>query len=34
MVCRREITLTQAQQALETNWYSAWLRYVVATGHL
>jgi hypothetical protein len=34
MVCRRELTLTQAQQALETNWYSAWLRYVVATGHI
>jgi hypothetical protein len=34
MVCRRELTLTQAQQALETNWYSAWLRYVVATGHM
>ena len=34
MVCRRELTLAQAQQALETNWYSAWLRYVVATGHI
>jgi hypothetical protein len=34
MVCRRELTLTQAQTALETNWYSAWLRYVVATGHM
>jgi hypothetical protein len=34
MVCRRELTLVQAQQALETNWYSAWLRYVVATGHM
>ena len=34
MVCRRELTLTEAQHALETNWYAAWLRYVVATGHL
>jgi hypothetical protein len=34
MVCRRELTLVQAQHALETNWYSAWLRYVLATGHL
>jgi len=34
MVCRRDLTLAQAQKALETNWYSAWLRYVVATGHL
>jgi hypothetical protein len=34
MVCRRELTLPQAQQALETNWYSAWLRYVVASGHI
>jgi ABC-type transport system substrate-binding protein len=34
MVCRRELTLTQAQQALEKNWYSAWLRYVVGTGHI
>jgi len=34
MVCRRELTLTQAQHALETNWYAAWLRYVVATGHI
>jgi hypothetical protein len=34
MVCRRELTLVQAQQALEQNWYSAWLRYVVATGHI
>jgi hypothetical protein len=34
MVCRRELTLAQAQQALENNWYSAWLRYVVATGHI
>jgi hypothetical protein len=34
MVCRRELTLAQAQRALETNWYAAWLRYVVATGHI
>jgi ABC-type transport system substrate-binding protein len=34
MVCRRELTLTQAQHALEHSWYSAWLRYVVATGHI
>jgi hypothetical protein len=34
LVCRRELTLAQAQQALENNWYSAWLRYVLATGHI
>jgi hypothetical protein len=34
LVCRGELALSQAQQALETNWYSAWLRYVVATGHV
>jgi hypothetical protein len=34
MVCRRELTLAQAQQALEANWYTAWLRYVVSTGHI
>jgi len=33
-VCRRFITLKQAQRALESNWYAAWLKYVVATGHL
>jgi hypothetical protein len=33
-VCRRFITLKQAQRALEANWYAAWLKYVVATGHL
>jgi hypothetical protein len=33
LVCRRYITLTRAQRALETNWYAAWLKYVVATGH-
>jgi hypothetical protein len=34
LVCRGELTLGQAQNALETNWYSAWLRWVVATGHI
>ena len=34
MVCRGELTLAQAQHELETNWYTGWLRYVVATGHL
>lgn len=34
LVCRRTLTLAQAQRALETNWYSAWLRYVVATGRV
>ena len=34
LVCRRVLTLAQAQHALETNWYSAWLRWVVATGHI
>lgn len=34
MVCRRSVTLVQAQQALEKNWYVAWLRYVVAGGHV
>ncbi len=33
LVCRRSITLVQAQQALEADWYAAWLRYVVAGGH-
>jgi hypothetical protein len=33
-VCRRFLTLKQAQRALESNWYAAWLKYVVATGHL
>jgi hypothetical protein len=33
MVCRRSVTLVQAQHALETDWYAAWLKYVVATGH-
>jgi hypothetical protein len=34
LVCRRFLTLRQAQRALETDWYAAWLKYVVATGHL
>ncbi len=34
LVCRRFLTLRQAQRALEKNWYAAWLKYVVATGHL
>jgi hypothetical protein len=34
LVCRRFLTLKQAQRALERNWYVAWLKYVVATGHL
>jgi hypothetical protein len=32
-VCHRFLTLRQAQRALETNWYAAWLKYVIATGH-
>lgn len=34
LVCRRLVSLTQAQHALEANWYSAWLTYVVAAGHV
>jgi hypothetical protein len=34
MVCRRTLSLAAAQRALESDWYAAWLRYVVATGHL
>ena len=34
MVCRRLVTLKHAQHALETDWYAAWLKYVVATGHI
>jgi hypothetical protein len=34
MVCRRLVTLKHAQKALETDWYAAWLKYVVATGHI
>lgn len=33
LVCRQEMSLTSAQHILETDWYSAWLRYVVAAGH-
>jgi hypothetical protein len=32
--CHRSISLIQAQRALEKDWYAAWLRYVVATGHI
>jgi hypothetical protein len=34
MVCGRAITLGHAQHALERDWYAAWLKYVVATGHI
>jgi len=34
MVCQGDVTLATAQHALEANWYSAWLRYVIATGHV
>lgn len=34
LVCRRLISLAQAQRELERNWYSAWLTNVVATGHV
>jgi hypothetical protein len=34
MVCRRTLSLTQAQHDLKSDWYAAWLRYVVATGHV
>jgi hypothetical protein len=34
MVCHRSISLIQAQRALEKDWYAAWLRYAVATGHI
>jgi hypothetical protein len=34
LVCRRALPLAQAQHDLETDWYAAWLRYVVATGHV
>ncbi|HEX9041134.1 MAG TPA: hypothetical protein VF838_08905 [Trebonia sp.] len=33
LVCRRTLSLTEAQRDVETDWYAAWLRYVVATGH-
>jgi hypothetical protein len=32
LVCRRTLSLAQAQRDEESNWYAAWLRYVVATG--
>jgi hypothetical protein len=32
LVCRRAISLVQAQRDLEKNWYTAWLTYVVADG--
>jgi hypothetical protein len=32
LVCHRTLTLAEAQHDEETNWYAAWLRYVVATG--
>lgn len=32
LVCRRSLPLTEAQHDMETDWYAAWLRYVVATG--
>jgi hypothetical protein len=32
-VCHRELSLRTAQRDLEHNWYVAWLKYVVATGH-
>jgi hypothetical protein len=34
MVYGRAITLAQAQHALEMDWYKAWLKYVVSTGHI
>jgi hypothetical protein len=33
LVCRRAISLVQAQHDLEKNWYAAWLTYVVAADH-
>ncbi len=33
LVCRRTLSLTLAQHDLKTDWYAAWLRYVVASGH-
>jgi hypothetical protein len=32
LVCRRDVSLGDAQQVIRTDWYAAWLRYVVATG--
>lgn len=34
LVCRRTISLAMAQDSLRADWYAAWLRYVVAGGHL
>ena len=34
LVCRRTISLALAQDSLKADWYAAWLRYVVAGGHL
>jgi hypothetical protein len=34
LVCRRLISLPQAQRALERDWYTAWLTYVVGAGHV
>jgi hypothetical protein len=33
LVCRRTLPLAEAQQVMETDWYAAWLRYVVSKGH-
>jgi hypothetical protein len=33
LVCRRAISLIQAQHDLEKDWYAAWLTYVVAADH-
>jgi hypothetical protein len=33
LVCRRAISLVQAQHDLEKNWYAAWLTYVVGANH-
>ena len=27
------LKIAEAQQAMETDWYAAWLRYVVSKGH-
>jgi hypothetical protein len=32
LVCRRSVTLAQAQSQIKKDWYAAWLRYVVSTG--
>jgi hypothetical protein len=32
LVCHRSLQLVTAQKDLERNWYTAWLRFVVATG--